>query len=429
MKKVKPIYMSCEVQRRELHARLFFAVAAARRGFASVITQKLIMKVNMPKLPPGIFWHKTTTSRCTHYFELARELGSRTVGCCEEILNIPNDDSILEYGRIFFDRRSAENIDLYLAGNAVDSRIAATYPFAKIANFGNSRFEMLRGKNRKVYDPYVSHLRETLGDFVLINSSFGITGSFRSVERERQEFDYLGVGESIAQKQNYFNETHEREKRGIAIMIDLAQSLGAEGKNVIVRPHPHENPDMWRTLLKDVPNVHIDDRDTVAPWLMAANGVLQGNCTTGLEAILLNKPVGNYMAEPDHTLSAKIIPPQGWEEALKRLQRRPNGEEMHMLQESIYGIDQPVIDQTLDAFDALNPQECDPLDLLKVKYQSAKKLGDESMQRRWPPVDTNAVRGFVKSSMQTLDNGDIWLGSPGPNIIIVIPASAMPGPA
>jgi surface carbohydrate biosynthesis protein len=426
MGKIKPIYMSCEVQRRELSARLFFAVAAARRGYATVISQKLILKSNQAQLPQGIFWHKTATARCAHYYELSRQLGNRTVGCCEEILNMPNQSSIDDYAGLYFAPQAAENIDLYLSATALDTRIANGLPFRRILDIGNCRIELLRGRNRDVFAPYANYIRKTIGNYVLITSSFGVTASFRSEENERKEFASLRDPDD-APERDYFNERLEREKIGIDTVVSLSKALSAEGKTVVLRPHPHENPAMWRKLMASLPNVIVDERDTVAPWLMAAEAVLQGNCTTGLEAVLLDKPVGNYLDHADHTLSAQLIPPDGWPESLRQIARPQGGATLEAMKQSLYGIDEPIIANTLDAFDSLDPPECDLSDLLNVKFRSTARFPDPSMQHRWPLIDLKAARSFVKSSMRTQGVEGVWLGSPMPNIVIVAPSNAVDG--
>ncbi|WP_300300031.1 surface carbohydrate biosynthesis protein [Ferrovibrio sp.] len=424
MAKIKPIYMSCEVQRRELNSRLFLAMLAAARGYTSVITQKVIMRANLPRVPTGVFWHKTATVKCAHYFDLAKQHHHRTVACCEEIINVPDDPVGADYARIYFDDGAAKNTDLYLAATVLDSRMARQHPFGRVLDVGNTRIELLRGRNREIFADPVNELHQKFGNFILINSPFGLAGSLRSIQHERKEYEaFAAKTESFADE--YFKERFEREKQGIGTIVELARTLSDQGKTVLVRPHPHENPDTWKELLRDIPHTAVDDSGAVGPVLIACDALLQGNCTTGLEAILLDKPVGNFMSAPDQMLSARLIPALGPENALEQI-REPISGLLDAVRQSLHGIDQPITSQIIDAFDELDPPECELTDLLTTKFLTTSHFGDDkSMERRWPLLDYRSCKLFVRGAAKALGIGDVGLVNVGPNIIIIAPAAAM----
>ena len=421
MLKIKPIYMSCEVQRRELNARLFFAVAAAARGYTSIISQKLIMRANLPNLPAGIFWHKTVSRQCGHYYALARQRGSRTVGNCEEIINIADNDYGADYAKIHYNEATAEHVDVYMSSTSLDTRMAKQMPFGNVISLGNTRIELLRPHTRALYRPEVQAIKQRFGDFVLITSSFGLTGSFRPVEEERAGYDTLARD----MKRDYFSEQRNREQGGIATIVLLSERLQAEGRTVVVRPHPHENPQTWRDRLQHLPNVFVEDSGPIVPWLLAADAVLQGNCTTGLEALLLDKRVGNFMSETDQMFSSTLVPALGPENALKQIQQ-PYPEGINIIRKYIYGVDTFVVQETLDAFDALDPPECSFSDIVMTPMRSAKNFGaDQSMERRWPLLDQRECKLFVKNAAAMLGVEGVGVLMPAPNMTLIAPFAAM----
>ncbi|MFN4312484.1 MAG: surface carbohydrate biosynthesis protein [Ferrovibrio sp.] len=423
MIKVKPIYVSCELQRRELNARLLFAVHAARRGFTTIISQKVIMEANLPRLPAGVFWHKTVTGACHHYFETAKTHQNRTVAICEEITNIRDVPENEEYAQTMFDPRTAELVDLYLAGSTLDTRVASHHAFGKIENVGNVRIELLRGRNREIFAPQIEILHNSIGRFVLLNSSFGIHGSFYSTDWERDTFNKMA--ERLDTKRDYFDETYQREKIGIETAVNLIRRLRAEGHTVVMRPHPHENPQMWINLLRGIQGAWVDASGPVAPWLIACDAVLQGNCTTGLEGVLAGKPVGNYLDHPDHTLSAFLIPPGGWRQAIIQAQE-PSDALVEELRKTIYGIDEPISENTLDAIERLDPPECTFEELVRSRFASVLDFKyNPSMAHRWPPVSYNACKQFVNQAAKVLDLGNVGILSPGPNLIMIAPIEAV----
>jgi hypothetical protein len=64
--------------------------------------------------------------------------------------------------------------------------------------------------------------------------------------------------------------------------------------NFIVRPHPSEEKSTWVSALASVRNTSVENSGSVIPWILASEGVIHRNCTTGVEAFVLGKPVLRY---------------------------------------------------------------------------------------------------------------------------------------
>lgn len=63
---------------------------------------------------------------------------------------------------------------------------------------------------------------------------------------------------------------------------------------IIVRPHPLESVDVWRSHFQNFSNVLVRDGGSAIPWMSAARCVIHSACTTGIEAYILNRPVTEY---------------------------------------------------------------------------------------------------------------------------------------
>jgi hypothetical protein len=57
--------------------------------------------------------------------------------------------------------------------------------------------------------------------------------------------------------------------------------------NIIIRPHPSENHDIWKKIAKNYPNVFVVHSGNVIPWIMSADVLIHNGCTTAIEAYLL----------------------------------------------------------------------------------------------------------------------------------------------
>ena len=67
------------------------------------------------------------------------------------------------------------------------------------------------------------------------------------------------------------------------------------GYDIVVRPHPVENIEAWKTFLEDVPNTHVIREGSISPWVKSAFAVMHNGCTTAIETIVSNKPVLTYV--------------------------------------------------------------------------------------------------------------------------------------
>jgi hypothetical protein len=85
-----------------------------------------------------------------------------------------------------------------------------------------------------------------------------------------------------------------------------ALSRAFPGRAIVVRPHPAENAETWRTAAAHLPNVEVRYEGHVVPWLLAAGVVLHNGCTTGIEANLLGTPVLTYRPWRDEDLDLAL---------------------------------------------------------------------------------------------------------------------------
>jgi len=123
---------------------------------------------------------------------------------------------------------------------------------------------------------------------ILLNTQYSMTNPrFTSVERHIKDFRaHFGWSEeSIAAKM-------EIERAAVGATIGLAEDLARDFPDVplVLRPHPHENPEPYRRALADRPNVSFSLGGPVQPDIYRAAVVIQRNCTTSVEAGLAGVP-------------------------------------------------------------------------------------------------------------------------------------------
>ena len=50
---------------------------------------------------------------------------------------------------------------------------------------------------------------------------------------------------------------------------------------------------------KNIPNIKVVYKDSIAPWILGSKAVVHSSCTSGIEAYLMGKPVISYLPKTD----------------------------------------------------------------------------------------------------------------------------------
>ena len=66
------------------------------------------------------------------------------------------------------------------------------------------------------------------------------------------------------------------------------------GYDIVLRPHPNDSTEIWKTYLKDIPNTHIIREGSLSAWINNAFAVMQHGCTSAVEATINKTPVIQY---------------------------------------------------------------------------------------------------------------------------------------
>jgi len=79
------------------------------------------------------------------------------------------------------------------------------------------------------------------------------------------------------------------------------------GLLTVIRPHPAEQPEPWREAFAGMPNVLIVERSDPVAWIAGAELLVVSDCTTGLEAALMNRPCLNISPAGQENWSDKLL--------------------------------------------------------------------------------------------------------------------------
>jgi surface carbohydrate biosynthesis protein len=292
--RLKPIiYMPMEIASRELDSRLLLASLAVARGYEVVLGQKWLLEQNIRAMPPGLYLSKTLTQRDGVAMALAKSEGYVVAAIDEELPGLFMSAKQLRW-------MSADAVDaadlIFVAGNGNAAAVAERFPSAakRIVQAANPRWDMLRPNLRRYYEVEAADLKQRYGPFILINTNFGFTNS------EKGDADQIVREQERLGKLDMTNPEHveyvksiikmERENRqAIEELLDVLPNRFPEHR-IVLRPHPSESAETWEKIVAGRPRIDVIREGAAVAWILASDVLLHTNCTTGVEAMALDRP-------------------------------------------------------------------------------------------------------------------------------------------
>jgi surface carbohydrate biosynthesis protein len=302
------LYIPVEVKNRELHAKVLLAVHAARGGFDVVLGRKNELNELIVRMPAGVYLGLGAFENFRSFYARLRRLGFAVVVNEEEGLVTYSDSMYID---MRVSRSTLEHVDELLTWGGENQRVLTdAFPDfgQKFHITGNPRFDLLKPEGRKVYYNEVKAIEAQYGDYVLVCTSFS------SINHFDQKLDYL---QSLVDKKTLrsqasidnFKRYLEVKKRTFKAFQEAIPRLSAAhpSVNIVVRPHPAENSQAYLETAAGLPNVHVDSRFSVQPWILGARALVHHYCTTSIEALAAGTP--RFALRPmKDVLSEKDIP-------------------------------------------------------------------------------------------------------------------------
>ena len=298
------LLMPVENQVRELDAKLILACIAAPRGFSSYIGPRREMHYNITAFPRGIYLSKSITISSYIVFRMLRHLGHKVVAWDEEALvHLPAETY---YSRRLSPRAMAQVTRLFAWGED-NAELWRQYPRvpsnAVIEVTGNPRNDLLRPELHAYYKGEVEKIRETCGNFILVNTNFNHVNAFTPVQNLFQPVQEPGQIPEFGRAARGMSREYAEGLRDhkLSIFKDFQRMIPALAKafpdfTLVVRPHPTENPQVYHDIASGCERVIVTNEGNVVPWLLATRALVHNSCTTGVEAYMMRVPAITYRA-------------------------------------------------------------------------------------------------------------------------------------
>ena len=295
----RTLYLPIETKCRELLGKTLLAAKAVDRGWRVFLGGIEMHDHLADGFAPGLLIENNIPDSKATRLSRLRDHGYRIADLCEESITYPNAE---EYCARKVGPCSLEAIDVIFATGARSERDIRAHRRAaarKLVVTGNPRFDTLMPHVRAVYDDDARDIRERYGRFLLVNSNFSSANPYKTgvdVVAALQRDGKLATP-ALADRKRRQVAYKTRHMRGLqSLLVEVARAGVFD--RIVLRPHPSENHDVWRTWAFGV-NVEVQYKGSANAWMLAADMVLHPGCMTGIEALLLDRPVASFVPEPD----------------------------------------------------------------------------------------------------------------------------------
>jgi surface carbohydrate biosynthesis protein len=277
---------------------------------------------------------------------------------------------------------------------------------------GNPRGDLLRDEMRKIYEADVKDLRSIYGDFILVNTNFNHVNAFSPdlnlfqpaiKPGEEPEFGRAAKGMTREYAEGLRDHKQKILEEFLHLIPTLEQAFPKH--TIVVRPHPTENQEVYRTIASQCERVRVTNEGNVVPWILASQAVIHNGCTTGVEAYVLGVAAISYRPTVNdyydlgfyrlpNLLSYQCFNFNELRAALTDILANrlgfPNGDKRDTL-----------INQYLEALDG--PLACERMvDVLEKMSEGKSELPKPSVRDRCEGWSMSTVRTLIKRSKERI---------------------------
>ena len=298
------IYTVVEVKERELLAKILFAIQMAKKDYSIVLGKKNSLFNYSKLLQTGIFFFKGMGKNNIEPMKKLKKVGHKIVGFDEEGLVMNQVETIP--GRINKDCLNMVEY-FFTVGKKQKKNTLKVYPKFKnkVHEIGNSRFDLLKKKNRNYFNDEIKNIKAKYGKFVLFPSKFTILNNalFPGIPKSLKK----GPGRFVLEKDYEDQKIIEKKlKKFFKYFPKRYPNI-----KIIIKPHPIENKNYWNMLIKKINSKNLilaDEIFTTNSYIMASEFNVGSNCHTSLESYLCNKPTINLRpSKKDGYIINKLI--------------------------------------------------------------------------------------------------------------------------
>ena len=311
----KILYLPVEVKAREFEAKMLLALAAAERGFHVVFGRSWVLNFGRyTDLPPGIVLFKTLNAMDANNMAIARVEGRHAIAALDEEAFGRSDSA--RALRLNVAPLAVQTCDLVMIQGDAHRKVwedHIDFGSTQVAVTGNPKTDLLAPQSR------AKDLANAETPMILFCTMSGnVNPKGRSFARTMEQTLVSGIVNSTKEM---IDELGKLLEDSAAFEIDIIPRLRdavratAEAiplADIVVRPHPIENADLWRDKFSNLKNVRVETDGPLPEWLRQCDVIVHiSGCGSGTEAALLGVPAIRFEGDgrardPDVGLSSHL---------------------------------------------------------------------------------------------------------------------------
>ena len=293
------IYLHVEISARELDSKLLLATLAASKGHQVIVSDLVGIEkgVSSGLLAPGIFH---TKSLSPHKDKIARHKKMIDKGFI--ITSIDEEGNLNDYGyqgfaKTRYSEQTIEQSSVVFGWGSDDvDTLKKTYSNQshKIYKTGSPRADLWKSM---FIDYWNTPLSIPKKPFLLISCNTGYANNIKTFGEWVKLENEIGRYDSYPEQLRLLIGRASEDFKKILAYIDAIKYLSKNnnGYDIVLRPHPSEDIEAWKILLKDIPNVHVLRDGSINAWVNSSFAIMHNCCTTAIEATVSRKPVVTYI--------------------------------------------------------------------------------------------------------------------------------------
>ncbi len=302
----RTLYIPIEIIDRELGGAILLAATAVSRGWTVVLGGKQAVFNNISRFSgsPGIFFLKSVVPGEVIKQDEIKDYGHRVVSLDVEGLVPSNGEAGV---RLRYSAESIEKSDLlFFWGEEHFASVRKVYPLidGRACITGSPIIDEIKVRSARQLATQTPKQKKK----ILIGTSCGFANHINGIEFSR-EMRRNAYSENVSHAEILALELEAQLDIEIFEYWKKTVPLIAENFpdcDVVLRPHPSENVELWRSYLKAFQNVRIDSGQPILEELLGANAYIHFNSTSAITSTILGIPTFMPMPPLEGTLRERV---------------------------------------------------------------------------------------------------------------------------
>lgn len=278
---MKTITLAIEHSERELDPKILLAKRLLDDGYRVIIGSTEAIDIFLRRAKPCIVFHKSTYNNRSSFY---KSLGHFFCFLDEEGGPATPRGQFAEFCKDRYYSISPKNQDLVFFPSKkyiTEIKKFSDTRGVRLVASGWPRADLWRPEFHGYFAEQVTEIKERHGAFFMFVSSFGALTEIRRQQMSQNPYEGEGGKKISTFRKSRLND--------YLILLNEIKGRLMPGEKLIIRPHPSEDTQTWKKIIKEDSRLEIVREGNVTPWLIACKGVLHFGSTVALQTAVMGK--------------------------------------------------------------------------------------------------------------------------------------------